>query len=204
MAWTSQSPNGNFSLLNVSSGQLWLPASPDYAQVNAERRAGLVRLLGELNHFRLEHLYIESSADVEGNNHDGTSAGSSAPDVKITPLNKATSLAATPTISSMALSSSSFSDRVVNYLFHYIDGSIICLEQYFDRKIDLTATGAKSKRFRFVLFANFGDEVVVRDFSDKFRYSSIQLATDRNRTSQFLILPSLQLSPGEALIALVE
>ncbi|OTF84057.1 hypothetical protein BLA29_014379 [Euroglyphus maynei] len=48
-------------------------------------------------------------------------------------------------------------------------------------------------RYRYVVFANLGNETVVRDFSDKFHFSLIQLATNVNRTN-----------PGEAMIVTVE
>lgn len=61
-----------------------------------------------------------------------------------------------------------------------------------------------STRYRYVLFANLGNETLIKDFSDKFYFSMTQLATNANRTSQFLIMKALKLDPGEAMIATVE
>lgn len=89
----------------------------------------------------------------------------------------------------------------INYLFHYIDDSIVVLERYFDR---YSTVYNELVRSRYVLFANFGTETVVKDFADKFHYSLTQLATNMNRTSQFLIMRTLKLDSGEAIIVTVQ
>ncbi|KAI2801467.1 hypothetical protein BLOT_011019 [Blomia tropicalis] len=201
MAWSSISPNGNFSMINVSIVQLWMPAHSDYSTINVEKRSEWVKAMSDLNHFRLDHLY----SDVQS-------------DGRPLPLNE------------------------INYLFHYIDDSVVVLEQHFDRRlpdaqlsnsfitesISITSAASSSssqsevnrmamtstlsepiiaipkKRYRYVLFANLGNQTVVRDFSDKFHFSITQLATNTNRTSEFLMMRTLQLEPGEAMIATVE
>lgn len=89
-----------------------------------------------------------------------------------------------------------------NYLFHYIDHSIVVLERYFDRTTELN--NEPLTRYRYVLFANLGLESQVKDFADKFHFSITKLATNMNRTSEFLIMRQLKLDPGEAMIATVE
>ncbi|KPM08433.1 hypothetical protein QR98_0069500 [Sarcoptes scabiei] len=114
-----------------------------------------------------------------------------------------------------------------NFLFHYIDKSIVVFEQYIDHLVDIdsldeehrqrssslssTSTSLLSSsssssssmslsektliRQRYVLFVNLGNESVWEDFSDKFYYSEIKLATNFNRTKEFLIMKSLRLDP---------
>ena len=196
MAWSSISPNGNFSLINVSHSQLWMPVHEHYTVKNVEKRADWVKIVSDLNHFRLDHLYSDAQ-----------------PGGKPLPSE-------------------------INYLFHYIDDSIVVLEQHFDRRNHQVSASAAltssspitspsmvmdeyidgeplissltspaqspTTRHRYVLFANFGNESLVKDFSDKFHFSMTRLATNSNRTSEFLIMRTLKLDPGEAMIATVE
>ncbi|KAH9406662.1 hypothetical protein TYRP_013645 [Tyrophagus putrescentiae] len=190
MPWSSHSPNGNFSLLNISNPALWMPVHPDYARVNVEKRQSWVKLISDLHHFRLDHLY----SDVQPSGR---------------PLPSST-----------------------NYLFHYIDSSIVVVEQHFDRRSTSPSSSPgvggqpvggtvhqedfdslvsqsvpavpPSTRYRYVLFVNLGNETLIKDFSDKFYFSMTQLATNANRTSEFLIMKALKLDPGEAMIATVE
>lgn len=180
MTWSSHSPNGNFSLLNTSDASLWMPVHSDYARVNVEKRQSWVKVISDLHHFRLDHLY----SDVQPSGR---------------PLPPS-----------------------INYLFHYIDASIVVMETHFDRRNpganqlpsasqredslsdSSSAPVPPSTQYRYVLFANLGNETLIKDFSDKFYFSMTQLATNANRTSQFLIMKALKLDPGEAMIATVE
>src|SRR5699024_7065891 len=138
--WSSHTPTGNFSLPNVTSASLWMPVHADFARVNVEKRSDLVKATSDLNHFRLDHLY----SDVQ-------------PDGR--PLSATT-----------------------NYLFHYIDDSIVVLEQHFDRRtpsaFEQTSLPSltddydplappppppPSTRYRYVLFANLGNETLTKD-----------------------------------------
>lgn len=182
MAWTPVSPNGNFSLPNVTSSQLWMPVHPDYPQINVERRADMVKIVSDLVHFRLDHLYSDNLGTATTTKTTGNGQL------------VATGSQLHPTPQSV---------QPFNYLFHYIDPSVVVLEQYFDRLDGLNPPGAFT-RSRYVLFVNLGNETVVKDFSDKFHFSLTQLATNVNRTSEFLIMKALRLDPGEAMIATVE
>lgn len=182
MTWSSHSPNGNFSLVNMSNPTLWMPVHSDYARVNVEKRQSWVKIISDLHHFRLDHLY----SDVQPSGR---------------PLPPS-----------------------INYLFHYIDASIVVMETHFDRRnaaanqvpsasqqkdfpsVSHSASSPvpPSTRYRYVLFANLGNETLIKDFSDKFYFSMTLLATNANRTSQFLIMKALKLDPGEAMIATVE
>lgn len=219
MAWSSIGPNGNFSNSNLTLNQMWLPPHPQFTTINVEKRAGMVKMASDLIHFRMDHFYIESDEDYpsildQSNNQTE--------DVKILPLNMATTPLAYNNLKNNNVPVWSNVDKF-NYLFHYIDGSVVVLEQCFDRKIEPIQESRNSvgeefespnnspkksdydiKRFRYVFFTNLGSQTIVKDFSDKFRYSNILLATNVNRTRQFLMMPSLQLDPGEALIVTVE
>ncbi|KAH9526573.1 hypothetical protein DERF_000648 [Dermatophagoides farinae] len=209
MAWSSESPNGNFSLPNVSTSS-WLPIHPDYTHINVEKRSEMVKIVAELINFRLDFLYIDDLETKSLNQNQQFSTSSNNQNNKKNLLTKE--------------SKSSILNHRINYLFHYIDQTTIVLEQYFDRinpsksstmittvdnhhrlmagdDIDVLS---KYKRYRYVVFANLGNETIVRDFSDKFHFSIIQMATNINRTSEFLIMKSLQLDPGEAMIVTVE
>lgn len=92
-----------------------------------------------------------------------------------------------------------------NYLFHYVDNHLIVLERYFNHKMtSSSANNNNNYQRRLVLFANFGDVQRVKDFSDKFYFGSIKLATNSHRVHEFLYLKSLLLDPGEAIIAEIE
>lgn len=165
-----------------------MAVNPDYSRVNVDKRSDWVKTVSDLNHFRLDHLFC----DVHPGGRPLTTQ--------------------------------------INYLFHYIDHSIVVLEQHFDRRNHFSADSPvsstsgssfeddtlenspkghledqpQSTRYRYVLFANLGNETLVKDFSDKFHFSMTQLATNVNRTAEFLIMKSLKLDPGEAMIATVE
>jgi len=94
-----------------------------------------------------------------------------------------------------------------NYLFHYIDDNEVVLERYFDKEEEqsMSLTSAESiRRFRYVLFANFGNRPKVKDFSDKFHFSRIKISSNPKRAKEFLYMRSLRLEPGEAMIVQVE
>ena len=237
MVWSSISPNGNFSLLNVSQSQLWLPPHPDYARVNVEKRSDWVKLISELNHFRLDHLYSDvlnypplSSRDTINNylfhyidnnvvvleqlfdrqnpnsniyphtharhQHDddydginmmisgeGIGDNDTMINMIISSLNSAGSPMASLLVASSSPSSSSSSSSSTTTSIQPLPSIT---------------------RHRYVVFANLGNQTVVKDFSDKFHFSITQLATNVNRTNEFLIMRTLKLDPGEALIVTVE
>lgn len=81
------------------------------------------------------------------------------------------------------------------YLFHYVSNGEIVFERYYHN--------GKSKR-RYVLFANLSNVTRRDDFSDKFYFGTIKVASDVRRLRDFLYLNSLQLESGEALIAHIE
>ncbi|KAH9423359.1 hypothetical protein DERP_003638 [Dermatophagoides pteronyssinus] len=179
MPWSSELPTGNFSPTNLtpsSTSSSWLPIHPDYQQINVEKRSEWLKIFGELINFRLDFLY---------NDYYDTACGLS------------------PNLPSRKSSRKSPQNQL-NYLFHYIDHTIIVLEQYFDRQINTKLSSKDRIRYRYVLFANLGNQTVIKDFSDKFRFSRTQLATNINRTQEFLIMNALRLDPGEALIVTVE
>ena len=82
-----------------------------------------------------------------------------------------------------------------DYLFHYVNQGQLVFERHL----------RESKgRKRFVLFANFCNCSRQTDFSEKFYFGTIKLATSLKRLRDFLFLNALQLDAGEALIAQVE
>lgn len=97
-----------------------------------------------------------------------------------------------------------------NYLFHYIHGGEIVLERYFNYARNNAPADDSSnevpavQRARYVLFANLGKEVKVKDMRDKFHLGTIKVTTNAKRMRDFLYFKSLKLDPGEAIIAQVE
>ena len=192
MPWSSELPTGNFSPTNLtpsSTSSSWLPIHPDYQQINVEKRSEWLKIFGELINFRLDFLYNDDTEWLNQNDHQQT--------LSLSGL--------TPNLPQKGSKSSRKSPQnQLNYLFHYIDHTIIVLEQYFDRQINTKLSSKDRIRYRYVLFANLGNQTVIKDFSDKFRFSRTQLATNINRTQEFLIMNALRLDPGEALIVTVE
>nr|XP_027194421.1 uncharacterized protein LOC113789126 [Dermatophagoides pteronyssinus] len=193
MPWSSELPTGNFSPTNLTpsstTSSSWLPIYPDYQQINVEKRSEWLKIFGELINFRLDFLYNDDDSTwLNQNDHQQTSLSG-----------------LTPNLPQKGSKSSHKSvQNQLNYLFHYIDHTIIVLEQYFDRQINTKLSSKDRIRYRYVLFANLGNQTVIKDFSDKFRFSRTQLATNINRTQEFLIMNALRLDPGEALIVTVE
>lgn len=239
MAWNSELPNGNFSLSNnISTFNLlsengsqiddyssrtvktWMPVHPNYGLINVERRSAMVKIVSDLINFRMDYLFNEpiERPDIEHEQTDewpssmnrlsASSKNSNQPMVEKSKLLAANN----------RTNKQSYQIQHTNYLFHYIDQTVVVLEQYFDRFNPSSNTGnfahqtghyvetdlPSKKRFRYVVFVNLGNETVVKDFSDKFHFSLTQLATNVNRTSEFLIMKTLRLDSGEAMIATVE
>lgn len=103
--------------------------------------------------------------------------------------------AATGTTASGSQSSNQAKSVYQTYLFHYVSNGEIVFERYYHN--------GKSKR-RYVLFANLSNVTRKDDFSDKFYFGTIKVASDVRRLRDFLYLNSLQLESGEALIAHIE
>lgn len=82
-----------------------------------------------------------------------------------------------------------------DYLFHYVNQGQLVFERHLRES---------NGRKRFVLFANFCNRSRQTDFSEKFYFATIKLATNLKRLRDFLFLNALQLDAGEALIAQVE
>jgi len=81
------------------------------------------------------------------------------------------------------------------YLFHYVNQGQLVFERHLrESKV----------RKRFVLFANLCNCSRQSDFSEKFYFGSIKLASNIKRLRDFLYLNALQLDAGEALIAQIE
>lgn len=81
------------------------------------------------------------------------------------------------------------------YLFHYVNNGELVFERYYHN--------GKSKR-RYVLFANLSNFSRMNDFSDKFYFGTIKVASNIKRLRDFLYLNSLHLDSGEAIIATIE
>lgn len=236
MAWNSELPNGNFSLskniptfnlIGENGSQIsdyssmtvktWMPVHPNYGQINVERRSGMVKIVSDLINFRMDYLYNEpiERADIQHEQTDGWPSSMNRLSTTSKNSNQPMEEKGKLLAANNRTSKQSYQIQHTNYLFHYIDQTVVVLEQYFDRfnpsntgnfahqTFDETDLFSK-KRFRYVVFVNLGNETVVKDFSDKFHFSLTQLATNVNRTSEFLIMKTLRLDSGEAMIATVE
>ncbi|UXI17480.1 C-1-tetrahydrofolate synthase [Sarcoptes scabiei] len=226
MSWSEEPPNGNFSYPNSTT---WIPVDESYNQINVEKRSEWIKMISDLILFRLDYLHKERDWRRDRlwyRNQESSHSKS------IDNLSKSSRKSSAEFQSKQSNHQSNSLMESNNFLFHYIDKSIVVFEQYIDHLVDIdsldeehrqrssslssTSTSLLSSsssmslsektliRQRYVLFVNLGNESVWEDFSDKFYYSEIKLATNFNRTKEFLIMKSLRLDPGEAMIVTVE
>lgn len=202
MAWSSrglyanftQSPNEEFISNKDESGKPehanrptnpnapWLPISIDQLiHRNTEKLQEQIQRIQHLLQFRKQYLAIidwnlQSAAE---NVHQHQPAG-----------------AGQPATNGLQSSNPNQAKSVYQtYLFHYVSSGELVFERYYHN--------GKSKR-RYVLFANLSNVTRRDDFSDKFYFGTIKVASDIRRLRDFLYLNSLQLESGEALIAHIE
>jgi glycosidase len=157
------------------STQSWLPQHPDaLTQLNVQKQQEGIIKLRQLLLFRRQHLIA----------------------------NRSSSLTATTTTAHTATAVSSAGSvadsRLVmhqEYLFHYVNQGLLVFERHLRHS---------NHRKRFVLFANLANESRQTDFSEKFYFGTIKLASNLKRLRDFLFLNALHLEAGEALIAQIE
>ena len=156
----------------------WLPISIDQlVHRNTEKLQEQIQRVQHLLQFRKQYLAVmDWNLHASENVHQHQPAGGAAAGFQSPNSNQAKSVYQT-------------------YLFHYVSNGEIVFERYHHN--------GKSKR-RYVLFANLSNVTRKDDFSDKFYFGTIKVASDVRRLRDFLYLNSLQLESGEALIAHIE
>lgn len=162
----------------------WLPISIDQlVHRNTEKLQEQIQRIQHLLQFRKQYLAVmdwnlHSAENVHRHQPAGSDAGQPATNAGLQNAN--------PTQAKSVYQT---------YLFHYVSNGEIVFERYYHN--------GKSKR-RYVLFANLSNVTRRDDFSDKFYFGTIKMASDIRRLRDFLYLNSLQLESGEALIAHIE
>ena len=195
MAWSSLAPSGNFSPPNTSLP--WLPSNTDFTTKNVQRQSECVQRLIKLIQFRKQY-FRSSTVEKHGNylfhyihggelvleryfNVDQSKRG-----------NNGNNQQGGDTSGDDGGGTSGSRQRTNQAKIN---------EFNLNSKME---TSSNIQRARYVLFANLGTELKVKDLRDKFHLGTILVTSQSKRMRDFLYFKSLRLDAGEAIIAQVE
>jgi len=199
MAWSALSPSGNFSPPNTSLP--WLPSNTDYTTKNVQRQSESVQRLIKLIQFRKQY-FRSSTVEKHGNYLFHYIHGGELVLERYFNVDQSKR-----TNNANKQDGDSGDDERGGATESRPQSKRIPTNQAKINEFNLNSkmeTSSNIQRARYVLFANLGTELKVKDLRDKFHLGTILVTTQSKRMRDFLYFKSLRLDAGEAIIAQVE